>query len=208
MTEQSPPTFRSMATWIGLLRGVNVGGHRLPVGELREELAALGLENVRTYIQSGNVVFDARPEVACELAGTLPRRIESRFGFAPRLLVLSAADFRRAMDGNPFPEADESPKSVHVYFLEERPAAPDMKGLDEARDETERCHLDGRAFYLHTPDGFGRSKLAQKVEKLLGVSATARNWRTVTKLREMVREAEETEETEVTGKTGETECAT
>ena len=177
-----------MATWIGLLRGVNVGGNRLPMAELREELAGLGLENVRTYIQSGNVVFDSSPEAACELAGTLGPRIEARFGFAPRLLVLSADDLRRAMGANPFREADEHPKSLHLYFLAERPTAPDTEGIDEVRAPTERWHLDGRTFYLHTPDGFGRSKLALKAEKLLGVPATARNWRTVAKLREMVEQ--------------------
>ena len=178
------------ATWIALLRGVNVGGHRLPMAELREELSALGLglENVRTYIASGNVVFDASPEGACQLAAALPERIEARFGFTPRLLVLSADDLRRAMEANPFAEADEAPKSVHLYFLAGRPKSPDAHGLDELCGPTERWHLEDRVFYLHTPDGFGRSKLAEKAERLLGVDATARNWRTVTKLREMVEE--------------------
>jgi uncharacterized protein (DUF1697 family) len=171
-----------MPTWIGLLRGVNVGGNRLPMAELRDELVDVGLEKVRTYIQSGNVVFDASPEMACDLAATLPPRIEARFGFRPRLLVLSADDLRRAIGANPYPEAEAEPKSVHLYFLAERPEAVDTKVLDALRSETERWHLAGRVFYLHAPDGYGTSKLAAQVEKLLGVDATARNWRTVRKL--------------------------
>lgn len=180
-----------VSTWVALLRGVNVGGNRLPMAELREELEGLGLglENVRTYIASGNVVFDSTPEGACELAAALPPRIEARFGFTPRLLILSADDLRRAMEANPFPEAEEAPKTVHLFFLAERPKAADTEGLDALASPTERWRLDGRVFYLHTPDGFGRSKLAEKGERLLGVPATARNWRTVAKLREMVEEA-------------------
>jgi len=174
-----------MTTWVALLRGVNVGGNRLPMAELREALADMGVQNVRTYIQSGNVVFDASPESARDLAAALPPRIEERFGFRPRLLALSADDLRRAMDANPYPEADAEPNAVHLYFLAERPQAPDREGLNALRTETERWHLQERVFYLHTPDGFGASKLAARAEKLLGVDATARNWRTVRRLWEM-----------------------
>jgi uncharacterized protein (DUF1697 family) len=92
------------------------------------------------------------------------------------------------MDANPYPEADEEPKSVHLYFLAGDPAEADIAGLEAVRAPAERFHLEGGVFYLHAPDGVGRSKLAAKAERLLGVSATARNWRTVTKLREMVEE--------------------
>lgn len=174
-----------MTTWIALLRGVNVGGNRLPMADLRDECASMGLENVRTYIQSGNVVFEAGPESACDLAAALPPRIERRFGFRPRILVLSVDDLRRAMSANPYAEAESEPKTVHLYFLAERPDAVDTDGLDELRADTECWHLEGRVFYLHTPDGYGTSKLAARAEKLLGVDATARNWRTVRKLREL-----------------------
>ena len=174
-----------MTTWIALLRGVNIGGNRLRMADLRDELAGMGLENVRTYIQSGNVVFDAGPEAACDLAAALPPRIEERFGFRPRTLVLSIDELRRAMSANPFAEAESKPKTVHLFFLAGRPESVDTDGLNELRADTERWHLEGRVFYLHTPDGYGNSKLAARAEKLLGVDATARNWRTVCKLREL-----------------------
>jgi len=161
--------------------------------ELRKELADMGLENVRTYIQSGNVVFDATSEAVRDLAAALPPRIGERFGFIPRLVVLSADDFRSAMAANPYPEAEAQPRTVHLYFLAERPQAPDREGLKRLRTGTERWHLEGRAFYLHTPDGFGTSKLAARAEKLLGVDATARNWRTVRKLWEMAEDCGRTE---------------
>jgi len=175
-----------MAAWIALLRGVNVGGKRLPMAELREELADMGLENVRTYIQSGNAVFDASAEVARDLVSALPPRIEERFGFRPRLLVLSADDLRGAISANPYPEAEAQPKTLHLYFLAERPEAADIEGLNTLRAKTERWHLEGRVFYLHAPDGHGTSKLAARAEKLLGVDATARNLRTVRQLSAMV----------------------
>lgn len=175
----------TVGVWIGLLRGVNVSGNRLPMAELREELAGLGLERFRTYIQTGNVVFEATPEAACELAAALPARIEERFGFEPVFLVLSTDELRAAIAANPYPGADERPRTLHLYFLAERPPAPDVEALDAACAESESWHLEDRVFYLHAPEGFGWSKLGRNAEELLGVPATARNWRTVTKLREL-----------------------
>ena len=176
---------------IALLRGVNIGGNRLLMAELREELEALGLEDVRTYIQSGNVVFGPGSD-AGEGGGELARRIadaiEARAGFRPRVLILSVERFREAMAANPFPEAEDAPGTLHLYFLAEPAAEVDLDALAEVATDTERFHLGERVLYLHTPDGFGRSKLAGKVESILGVPATARNWRTVVRLWEMVEE--------------------
>jgi uncharacterized protein (DUF1697 family) len=89
------------------------------------------------------------------------------------------------MAGNPYQEAVPVPKSLHLFFLDETPKHPDLKSLDAIRTGNERYKLAGKVFYLNTPDGFGPSKLAGRVEKLLGVAATARNWNTVCKLAEM-----------------------
>lgn len=175
-----------MATWIALLRGINVGGaNRLPMAELRKELEDIGLDDVQTYIQTGNIVFGSDAEDEAALAGQIAATIEDAHGFRPRVLLLSAGRLREAMDANPFPEAEAEPKTVHLYFLAEQPADFDRAALDGAASSTERCELGRLVFYLHTPDGFGSSKLASRAERILGVPATARNWRTVARLWEM-----------------------
>ena len=99
--------------------------------------------------------------------------------------MLTRSDLERAAKDNPFPEAEDNPKSLHLFFLTEPPKKPDLKSLEALKAKSERFTLKGKVLYLHTPDGFGTSKLAARVERLLGVEATARNWRTVTTLLEM-----------------------
>lgn len=172
---------------IVLLRGVNVGGkNRLPMDELARLLEGLGLEDVETYIQSGNAVGRSVGEAASTLGEALAAAIEERHGFRPRVLVLGADRLLEAVDANPFPEATDEPGFLHLLFLDRPPPSPDLDSLAKIATASERFHLARDVFYLHTPDGFGRSKLAARVERFLGVAATARNWRTVSKLREMV----------------------
>jgi uncharacterized protein (DUF1697 family) len=90
-----------------------------------------------------------------------------------------------AVRSNPFPEAESDPSTLHLYFLAASPENPDLEGLEEIKDDRERFFLGDDVFYLHAPDGVGRSKLAANAERLLGVPATARNWRTVRKVMEM-----------------------
>lgn len=173
-------------TWIALLRGINVvGNNMLPMKELAALLAAQGLAEVRTYIQSGNVVFRSSNARAAELAQRIGNAIEGRHGFRPHVLVLSVQALQRAATANPFPEAVVDPKSLHLFFLSKAPKTPGLDALARVQSATERFALAGSTFYLHTPDGFGISKLAKQAEKALGVAATARNWRTVCALLEM-----------------------
>lgn len=177
-----------MPTWIALLRGINVGGkNKLPMAELKATLEALGGTGVQTYIQSGNVVFQSSQRSAGRLQAAIGEAIEASHGFRPQVLALTADQLDAAIDGNPYPEAAAEPKTLHAYFLASKPKSPDTERLARLQTPTERCRLVDRVFYLHTPDGFGRSKLAAGVERLLGVEATARNWRTVLKLAEMAR---------------------
>jgi uncharacterized protein (DUF1697 family) len=177
-----------METWILLLRGINVGGKSiLPMAELVQDLESLGLRDVKTYIQSGNVVFRSSGEIPATLDADIAAKIEDRHGFRPHVLILSIDQWRDAMESNPFPEAEAEPRTVHLFFLAAAPVAPDLKSLANAKAPSERFHLADRVFYLHAPDGIGRSKLVAKTEKLLGVPATARNWRTIQKLWEMAR---------------------
>jgi len=177
-----------LETLVALFRGINVGGNnRLPMKDLEALFAKNGCVDVKTYIQSGNVIFRSAMSDGARLAERLTAAVSSRHGFAPRVLVLTRRELERAAAGNPFPEADGNPKSVHLFFLTERPKKADLKSLEALKTKTERFALEGKVLYLHTPDGFGSSKLAQRAERLLGVEATARNWRTVTTLLEMAR---------------------
>ncbi len=176
-----------MQTWIALFRGINVGGNNiLPMAKLRSDLESLNLVNVRTYIQSGNVVFDSTAKTAASLGNRIGRRIEERHGFRPRILFLSREDLLAAIESNPFPEAVSDPKTLHFLFLAEPASDPDTEALDAKKTATERYELTDGVFYLHAPDGIGRSKLAAGAERHLGVVTTGRNYRTVDRLLSMI----------------------
>jgi len=177
-----------MRTWIALLRGINVGRTRsLPMKELTALIQQLGGTDVRTYIQSGNAVF--RHEDARNLAAALSGAIERVHGFAPDIQMFDVEHLHAVVAANPFTEADVAPAALHVFFLARPAPAPDLAALERLRRDTERFLLTEQALYLHTPEGFGKSKLAERVENALGVPATARNWRTVSTLLEMAAAA-------------------
>jgi uncharacterized protein (DUF1697 family) len=157
----------------------------LPMKDLKVLLEELGCRDVRTYIQSGNVVFQSASSDTARLASRLTAAVQKRWGFEPHVLILTRDEFERAAAANPFPQAIDNPKAVHLFFLAERPKAPDLQACAATSIRTERFELKGRVFYLFSPDGFGTSKLATRAERFLGVAATARNWRTVTTLLEM-----------------------
>lgn len=169
-----------MNTFIALFRGINVGGrHLMPMKELVDVLESCGCEAVTTYIQSGNAVLQAsrRPGAA------VTDRIEERFDFRPEMWVFSVAEFRQFARDNPFPGAEG--KTCHFAFCREEPTSVDTQRLEHLKSGSERYARVGRVFYLHAPDGIGRSKLAAQVERCLGVSVTVRNLNTVNRLLEI-----------------------
>ncbi|HHS94736.1 MAG TPA: DUF1697 domain-containing protein [Rhodobacterales bacterium] len=171
-----------MSAWVLLLRGINVGGKgKLPMANLRALLDTLGAQNVTTYIQSGNAVFTGEIDPA-DFAPRLEAAIETHHGFRPSALVLSGARFRQIADAFPWPEAWETPAQGHIWFLASPPDRPDLAALEDLASPSERFTLTQQALYLHAPDGIGRSKLAAKAERLIGVPATARNLGSVSKL--------------------------
>jgi len=175
-----------MNTYIALFRGINVGGkNSLPMKGLVAILEEIGAKNVRTYIQSGNAVFQSIEKNPSRLSKQLAAEIKKRYGFEPHVLLLGLEAINKAIAMNPFPEAETEPSSLHIGFLASSPKNPDLKKLDSLRKESERFHLSDHVFYLHAPEGVGRSKLAASTEKLLGVPMTDRNWRTVCKIREL-----------------------
>ena len=181
-----------MATWVAFLRGINVGGnHILPMKELVALLGKEGLNDVATYIQSGNVVFRCSKATAPALEERIGAAVSKQHGFQPRVLVVSAAELGRAVTANPFPQADADPKQLHLFFLAKKPSSANLDALRELAAGSEAFELIDKVFYLYTPDGFGVSKLAARAERHLGVDATARNWRTVGKVLEMAKRLEE-----------------
>lgn len=170
--------------WVALFRGINVGGRNvLPMKTLVAALAGIGAEEIRTYIQSGNVVFRHRDSDRQALEDRLRAAVEAAVGFRPVMLLIPASRFGDIAEANPLPV--DPPNALHVFFLASPPRRPDLGALSARASAGERFELSGHALYLHAPAGFARSRLASAVERLLGVSATARNWRTVTKIREL-----------------------
>ncbi|MBZ6086429.1 DUF1697 domain-containing protein [Streptomyces olivaceus] len=175
--------------YAALLRGINVGGARkLPMADLRALLEELGHGGVRTHLQSGQAVFTSGHGDEESLAAELARAIEKRFGFPVDVLVRDHAYLRAVAEACPFPAADLEPKQLHVtYFsapVDEERFAP----VDRSAFRPEEFRLGDRALYLYAPDGLGRSRLAEalarpRVNK--GLTATTRNWNTVTRLVEL-----------------------
>jgi uncharacterized protein (DUF1697 family) len=154
-------------------------------------LEELDCQNVATYIQSGNAIVETEDTIT-NLAKKIRTTIMKRLGFEPQVLMLETKDLERAIAANPFADGESDPKSLHVGFLFDAPAAPDLEKLEALRAPSERFRLIDRVFYLHAPEGIGRSKLAARAERILGVAMTDRNWRTVTRMLEMARTAART----------------
>ena len=176
-----------MARFVALIRGINVGGTgKLPMADLRDLMDGLGWTDVQTYIQSGNAVFST-DGTADALGQALSDAIEKRFGFRRPVLVLSAPAFGQALAANPYAEeAARAPKSVHLFFLLGPARAPDLDALEALRAPDERFALMGNVLYLNAPSGIGRSKLAAKIDRHLGVGTTARNYSTFRALADMM----------------------
>jgi len=176
--------------WIVLLRGLNVGrANRVSMAELRDAFAEAGLPGARTYLQSGNAVVNApNGTSADEAAAPIAAAVAARAGVRVSVHVLDSGALQRAIDGNPFPEAEARPTGLHLFFLAASPRADATRRLAEVASPTEAFAVRGELLYLHAPDGIGRSRLAASVERLLGVTATARNWRTVTRLSTLAAE--------------------
>jgi uncharacterized protein (DUF1697 family) len=175
-----------LATYVALLRGINVGGNNiLPMQDFRELLAKLECTDVSTYIQSGNAVFN-HSGGATSLSAAISNSIEESFGFRPAVMVLAAKDFSAIAAENPFAKKVAEPKTLHIWFARGRIENADSERIAALAAKDETYHLTETAFYLHAPNGIGRSKLAAGVEKCLGVEGTGRNWRTVGKILEMI----------------------
>jgi len=176
--------------WIALFRGINVGGHnRLPMGDLTVTMQSLGFDNVVTYVQSGNVVFDAGADVDADASALVERitaALEERHGLSVPALLRTAAALGSIAQGHPDAGSGLDPKLLHVVFLDRAPDASAAATIDPARYAPDGWTVDGDEIYVRYPQGSGRSKLTIDVfERALNVTATARNLNTVRKLVEL-----------------------
>ena len=174
---------------IVLVRGINVGSNRkVPMAQLRALCEAAGCSGVRTYIQSGNVVLDTSMSDS-DLAEAVADGIEAGFGFRVAVMVRRLSELRRVLDSRPFGDVDEG--LVHVGFLGAKPTAAALSGLQGVDFAPERFAVSGKQLFLYLPNGLGHSKMMRSVpfERRLGVDVTMRNWRTVTALYNLAKDA-------------------
>jgi uncharacterized protein (DUF1697 family) len=176
------------AAYVALLRGVNVGGNnKLPMKDLAAIFQNCGCINVRTYIQSGNVVFQYAKSVTAvrEMVGLA---IEKKFGFNPALVLRRLEDLEEIARTNPFAKAGAQENELHVVFLSDAPNADDVARLQKYKLPPDDFAIRGKEIYLRLPNGAGRSKLAAALSKTSPKSvATMRNWRTVNKLIDLMK---------------------
>ncbi|HUJ62130.1 MAG TPA: DUF1697 domain-containing protein [Kofleriaceae bacterium] len=172
-------------THVALLRGVNVGGkHVLPMALLAELFAAAGASEVRTFIQSGNVVF--RATAAAAIANKVAAAIDKKLGFRPPIAVRSAAQLAKMIAANPFVRAGAPTDQLHVAFLLARPSARAIATLEPARFAPDAFAVVGDHVYLHYPNGVARTKLSNAyLDARLATTSTTRNWNTVRALHEL-----------------------
>jgi uncharacterized protein (DUF1697 family) len=176
-----------MPTYISMLRGINLGGHKLVKMErLRALFESLGFSRVRTYINSGNVIFEAGKISTSVLSSKVEKKIEGEFGFPVAVISKTSEEIGKAIESNPFlREKGIDLSKLHVTFMWKAPAQADSKKL-EALAGADRFRCLRTEVYLYCPNGYGQTKLANNtLAKLLGSGATTRNWKTVNRLYEM-----------------------
>ncbi len=182
-----------MPVIVSMLRGINVGGHNtVPMEKLRALYESLGLRDIQTYVQSGNVIFRAPERNIGSLHNRIANRIEETFGFRPEVIHRASSALREAVAKNPFADRpDVEPGKLIVVFLTGTPDAEARQKFLDLKVGPEESHIEGREAYIYFPNGMGRSKLTPAlIERTLKTSGTGRNWNTVKKLLEIAGKLE------------------
>jgi len=177
-----------MPIYIAMLRGINVGGHnRIKMDQLRSSLEAVGLQQVKTYIQSGNAVFKSATISPAVLSRKIEKQIIGQFGFAVSVISRTADGINKTIANNPFlNDSSINPEKLHVAFLSEAPAPLALKKLTELTLEPDQSHCLGKEVYFYFPNGVSGSSLwKHPLDRVLSVEATTRNWKTVNTLHQM-----------------------
>ncbi len=176
---------------IALLRGINVGGkNKLPMKDLAAMFVDAGCEDVRTYIQSGNVLFRAGPPLAQDIPSQISESILSRFGYRVPVVVRTARELQEVVEANPFAQVEFEANRLLILFLADLPDRARVESLDPDRSPGDEFAVVGREVFVHYPNGVARSKLTNAYfDSRLSTTSTARNWRTVNRLLVMATSA-------------------
>jgi len=177
-----------MVTYLSMLRGINVGGKKVPMAELREVYEALKYKNVRTYIQSGNVLFDTKATDEDALSATLEKKITARFGFEVPVVIRTEKELAAVLKKNPFlKEKNLQEDKLYITFLAEIPSKELLEKIRVPEGSGDQFQVSGKEIYLYCPGGYGETKLSNSFfEKKLKLKATTRNWRTSNELLKMM----------------------
>ncbi|MBZ5618303.1 MAG: DUF1697 domain-containing protein [Acidobacteriia bacterium] len=180
---------KTLSTYVALLRGINVGGkNRLPMPDLAQMFVEAGCADVRTYIQSGNVIFKASEAHAGKLPVLIPRRISEDYGYKIPVVTRTAGQLQDTIQNNPFLKAGTPEATLHVYFLASLPDPSSIAALDPDRSPPDRFCVRERDVYVQLPNGMARTKLTNAYfDSKLATISTARNWRTVLTLFELMQ---------------------
>lgn len=176
---------------VALLRGLNVGGNnRITMVALKGAFEAAGCLEVCTFIQSGNVIFEAPTAVLARVAARVSKALEDDFDIRSCVILRSHSQLAKLVTSNPYLEVGAPPEQLHVAFLEETPTKASVALLDPKRSESDSFEVRGAEMFLHTPKGLGRSKLtAAWVDSKLKTTSTFRNWKTVLELARLSAES-------------------
>lgn len=165
-----------------MLRGVNIGSHnRIKMADLKDLYECLGFKNVKTYIQSGNIVFCHDDDSISKLTLRIRNEIKRVYGFNVQVIIRTIDELSEIIMGNPFKDQDNN--KIYITFFSDYPNLTLIKDIDGIKGELEEYFASGRELYLFLPNGYARTKLSNNFfENKLKVDATTRNWRTVNKL--------------------------
>lgn len=171
--------------YIVLLRGINVGGHKkIKMTDLKNLLESFNFKNVKTYLQSGNVVLDDDTMEPAKLVDCIEKIIAENFGFSVKIIIRTVEELKQIIRNNPFTrESGIEADMLYVMLLSERPEASSILFIDVKKEENERFLIVSKEIYLYLPNGAGNTKLNNAIfEKILKTAATSRNWRTINNL--------------------------
>ncbi len=182
-----------MLTYLSMLRGINVGGqNKIKMEELKSLYESLGFKNIRTYIQSGNVIFGSAGKDTKELSNLIEEKIKEVFRLSVSVLLRTPAELQHIIDANPFiNDKHIDTGKLYITFLSIAPKASALSEMKEIRGDPDKFYIVDREIYLYCPDGYGRTKFSNDFfERKSGIAATTRNWKLVNTLLEMTRDQE------------------
>ena len=177
-----------MTTYISILRGINVGGHRkILMTDLRKMYEQLGFSQVKSYIQSGNVVFESDKNMnSYELESLLEKSIKETFGHEVPVMIRTSEEWRKDIEANPFFNVEANTDQLFITFLSQIPSSTFKEELSNMDFSPDRLEIIDKCVYLYCERKYHETKMTHSlIEKKLQVKATARNWKTIMKLKEM-----------------------